>query len=79
MEDSVYIYRVSWEQRYKPKCGSCCTEENHPWDQRFEQYSTKSAATNQEGRVWDIPNDGFLEVRDVKLERALAPNWEEIF
>jgi hypothetical protein len=73
---SDLIYRVRWQERYKPTC-TCCTDLNHPWSERTDTDLTLEQAEKQERRVWDRAENG-LEVKDVVVEVADAPTWSRL-
>jgi hypothetical protein len=69
---AVQVFRVAWEQRYKPMCKTCCVDDdNHPWEERFSTVETdkKRADRLLEG-VYDVERDGYpgVEVRNVRLQ-----------
>ena len=67
-DKQLIIWTVEWEERQKPSCHVCCTDDEHPWDQKREIFSTNNAAYRCEIGMYDVKNsDNYkLEVRNIK-------------
>jgi hypothetical protein len=52
-DKKLIIWTVEWEERLRPGCGTCCNDENHPWKERREVFTTNNAALNQENYLYE--------------------------
>lgn len=64
----LIIWTVEWEERKKPSCHVCCSDDEHPWTKKREVFSTNNGAYNHELGLYDMKDSGNYtwEIRNIK-------------
>lgn len=78
------IYKFSWEERTRDRCKVCCTEENHPWIERYEistdskhirsRYDSfnqweSSGREYRNALIWVVEVDGWTNIGSWEIPR----------
>jgi hypothetical protein len=69
---------VVWEERQKPCCRTCCTDENHPWFERVEFFDTLERARSREDELYGHMDSLGVEQREILVQKAEV-EWEECY